>query len=241
MLASMFYTHFNLSGVKFIALKSNELYANSSTTLELVFQIQSKTTHYFLKPIIEVNGILFEPTHFNISENTLSVNVTITPLKRGLFKINNVGIETRFPFSFFTCFTFFNSDINLIVYPEKKVLPPIKINQFPLASQNNEPDVTHRLYKLGDNLKRVDWKKLAQINRWYTKESVGEIDVPIILENEPEAPLEESLSSICSEIQKIRNQGVLFGLIIDGKLKCAPGTGNAHVARCLKELALHGS
>ena len=241
MLASMFYTHFNLYGVKFISIKGNELYANTSTSIELIFQCNTKNTHYLLKPLIKVDGIIFESTFFNISDNTLSVQVNVNPLKRGLFKINNIGLETRFPFSFFSCFTFFTADIQLLVYPEKRIFFPIKIKPFPVANLNNEPDVSHRMYRLGDNLKRVDWKKVAQINRWYIKENIGEVEVPIAFEKEQEAPLEESLSTICSEIQKIRNQDVQFGLIIDGQIKCTPGSGTVHVSRCLKELALHGT
>ena len=241
LLASMFYTHFNLQGVKFHSFKTSELYANSTTALEFIFQRQTNNTHYFLKPIIKTKGLSFDTSSFNISTNTLSVQLKVTPKKRGVFKVESIGLETRFPFNFFTCFTFFNTDINIIVYPEKKSYLAVRAIPFTLENSNEEPDVSHRLYRLGDNLKRVDWKKVAQVNRWYTKETLSEFETPIVFENEPDAPIEESLSSLCCEIQKVRNQNIIFGLSIDGKIKCSPSQGNAHVSRCLKELALHGT
>ncbi len=240
LLASMFYTHFNLQGVRFVSLKSSELYAQTTSSMEFIFQCQAKGTHYFLKPFIKINGFTCETTEFNISENTMSVQIKLTPHKRGSYTLKSVGLETRFPFNFFSCFTFFSTDISLIVFPEKKSVFPIKISPHPLVNINNEPDVTHRSYRIGDNLKRVDWKKVAQLNRWYTKEDLGEIDVPVILENDIDFPIEDSLSSICAEIQKLRTQGTMFGLVLNGKLKCQPSTGPVHVTKCLKELALHG-
>ena len=237
----MFYTHYNIYGIKFTSLKTNELYVNTTSTIEILFKIQSPKKYYLLTPLIKADGLIFESTFFNINEDILSVLLRVTPLHRGSTNIHSIGIETRFPFNFFTCFTFFNTDLELIVYPEKKSYAPIKITPYTLPNSERESDVAHRAYHLGDNLKRVDWKKVAQSNRWYIKETYGETNLPITFENVQGLSLEESLSTLCYEIQKIRNQNIFFGFIVEGKLICTPNAGTAHVNKCLKELALYGN
>jgi uncharacterized protein (DUF58 family) len=121
-LGSMFYTHFNLSGLSLTSAQFPPLYVNENGILTLHFTSTNAQGHYFIRPVFKSLRIKINhpQTTFSISsKDSSTIGVSIQGLKRGQENIQTIYVETLFPFNFFRCFTFFRIDQNCLIYPER--------------------------------------------------------------------------------------------------------------------------
>ena len=238
-LGSMFYTHFNLSGLTLKSAQFPPLYVNESGLLNLSFKSSNAQGHYFIRPYFKSSTIkLLEPNKtFPISskDNTV-VNISIQAISRGHDNIKSIYIETLFPFNFFRCFTFFKIDQSCLIYPERSDLRLHEEIELIEEGREEGDDFFIREYQIGDSLKRVDWKKLAQTNRWYTRQFQTARPNPILLILN-ETPLEDTLKSICFTMHILHQQDVKYGLKLGHKILISPDHSSRHLNNCLRELA----
>lgn len=238
-LGSMFYTHFNLNGMALDNAQFSPLYVNENGTLTLNFTSSNAQGHYFIRPYFKSSKIkLNDPSKtFPISskENTM-LNISIQGLTRGQETIQTIYVETLFPFNFFRCFTFFKIDQNCLIYPERSDLRLHEEVELVEDSREEGDDFFIRDYLVGDSLKRIDWKKLAQTGRWYTRQFQTTTPNPILLVLD-KTPLEETLKSICFSIHILHQQNVRYGLKLGQKIFISPENSPRHLNHCLKELA----
>lgn len=245
-LASMFYTHFNLQGLRLTSTQIMPIHANEASLLTLHFKTQSSLGHYFLKarlsnPLIKN---VEEPTFsFKASENKrLSVDIKVVGIKRGSLALEKICIETLFPFHLFKCFVFFNANIPLIVFPEKKDLRLHRCEVSPEEKLHNGDDFVLNDFRSGDPLKRVHWKKLAQSNRWYSKHLISPDPDAVILSlgksSLSAAELEAQLCSITFNLYRLYTENIRFGLDL-GKIKVRPDCSKKHLLHCLDVLAVY--
>lgn len=238
-LGSMFYTHFNLSGLTLENAQFPVLHVNENGVLTLHFSSSNSQGHYFIRPYFKSSKIkVLDPfkTFPISSKESTELNVSVEGLARGQDNIQAIYIETLFPFNFFRCFTFFRIDQACIVYPERT---DFRLHEeVELVEDNREDgdDFIIRDYLLGDSLKRIDWKKLAQTNRWYTRQFQTSKPNPILLILD-KTPVEETLMSICFSIHKLHQQNVKYGLKLGDKIFISPENSQGHLNTCLKELA----
>ena len=109
-LGSMFYTHFNLSGIILDSVQFPPLHVNEHGTATLHFSTKNAQGHSFIRAYFQSN--IFE---INNKKNTFQIEfgtsttafISLKGIKRGTEKIQSLYIETQFPFNFFRCFTFF--------------------------------------------------------------------------------------------------------------------------------------
>ena len=123
--ASMFYTHFNLQGLKLISAKIQPLHACDNGILTLQFKTTSGLGHFFIGIRIKNNLIEIQKHSFSFPPNngsykSLKVDIPIKATKRGLVTIDRICIETLFPFHLFCCFAYFKPPLVITIYPEKK-------------------------------------------------------------------------------------------------------------------------
>ncbi|MDO9183974.1 MAG: DUF58 domain-containing protein, partial [Bacteriovorax sp.] len=219
-LGSMYYTHFNLQGLKLVSAKISPLYTKSSGILTLQFNTTSSLGHFFLR--LKINNAhisVMDPLQmfsFNSSSNSsrsFKIDLPIMGIKRGDYKLNRICIETLFPFHLFRCFVFYDPVIHIVVYPEKKNL---NIHDTKLLTEeiNNEgDDFILRNFQTGDSLKRVHWKKLAQTNQWFSKNLMTPKASPVLLSLIPEEvniSTENQLSSICFALCELHFQNIPY-------------------------------
>jgi uncharacterized protein (DUF58 family) len=241
-LGSMFYTHFNLQGLKLISAKINPLHVNEMGSLSIQFQTTSSLGHYFLKLKFDHDFINIDPTFsFTFEPNSLNmlkVDIPIKGLKRGVSTVHKLTIETHFPFHLFRSFCYFNPHLPVIVYPAKIDLNIHQSLKLDKIKENEGDDFILNNFKRGDSLKRVHWKKLAQTNRWYSKNIVAPKSSPLILSLNTNSSynIEDQLSSICSALYQIHAQDTEYGLTL-GDIHLGPNHSNQHLTVCLKALA----
>ena len=240
-LASMFYTHFNLTGLKLKAIKLPSLHAKENGNMSLYFTTSNSQGHFFIKPkfkskLIKITDEL--KTYEISTEKNLIIEVPITAFHRGKDNIDSLYIETLFPFNFFRCFTFFKVDQDLMVYPERSNLKLHEEIELVENSSEEGDDFFIRDYQLGDSLKRVDWKKHAQTNQWYTRQFQNAKPNPILLVLD-KTPLEDTLKSICYSLHTLHNTNIKYGIKLKTDVLISPSHSPKHLEHCLRELAAY--
>jgi uncharacterized protein (DUF58 family) len=248
-LGSMYYTHFNLQGLKLISAKLPPVHVNNKGLLTLHFKSKSKMGHYFLK--LKLKNSLFKteedllPFSFDADfHNELTINIPVVGVRRGQGVLSNICIETYFPFHLFRCFVYFKPQLDVIIYPEKKDLQIHHAETVREENSYDDNDYILNNYQLGDSLKRVHWKKLAQTNRWYSKIHIAPKLNPIMLSLDltqiQVLSIEEQLSSLSSALYQLHFQNIKYGLKFNDFL-IPPNHSAQQLSRCLKALAVYES
>lgn len=238
-LASMFYTHFNLSGLSLDSAQFPALHVNENGNLALHFSSKNAQGHYFIRAYFKsklVEMIEKEKTFtVNFNEKT-TVNIPLNGIMRGQETIASIYIETLFPFNFFRCFTFFRVDQECLIYPERLNLKLHEEIEIVESTLEEGDDFFIRNYQVGDSLKRIDWKKLAQTNQWYTRQFQSAKPNPILLVLE-KPPIEDTLKSICFSIHTLHQQNIKYGIKLRHDILITPENSPRHLNECLRELA----
>ena len=238
-LGSMFYTHFNLSGLKLESVISPQIHKGEDRELSLYFSSSNSQGNFFLKPSFKSNLVTIQnqkKTYEISSANNFSIKILIHGKNRGCESINKIYLETLFPFNFFRCFTFYSIDLRLFVFPEIKSGSSFQKSVVPDLINKESDEFFIREYQTGDSVKRVDWKKLAQTNKWYTRQYVAINPEPVIFSCDDNAS-EELLSSLCFSIHEMQTRNIPYGLKLGSKSFIAPGNSPLHLLNCLRELA----
>ena len=239
-LGSMFYTHFNISGLKLESAQFSSVHVNEDGILNLYFSSANSQGHFFIRPSFKSQLVKINNDHqsFPINSKHLHLKISIKGSLRGCEKIKSLYVETLFPFNFFRCFTFFKINQECYVYPEAKNLHLHTEEELTENTKQDGDDFYLRDYLPGDSLKRVDWKKLAQTNRWYTRQFQNTNPSPVMLILD-KTPVEETLQSICFAIHTLHHQNIRYGLKLKSDVIISPENSPRHLTRCLKELAVY--
>ncbi len=249
-LGSMYYTHFNLHGLKLVSAKLSAFHVGETGHLCLTFKTNSSLGHHFLN--LEFNNetslrIENEKHSFSITpvnfDKTLSIKIPVHALKRGNFKLSSLYLETLFPFHLFRTFTYLDPQIDVIIYPKKSGRHGhnIKIVNEDLRDEGEDFLLTE--FQLGDSLRRVHWKKLAQTNRWYSKNLTAQPALPVILsfsdKDISHQQKEAELSSMAHNLYELHFQDLKYGLVLSEKLFITPAHSLNHLNNCLRLLACY--
>ena len=235
----MFYTHFNISGLSLVSAHLPSLHVKEDGVLTLFFKTRNAQGNYFIKPsfkssLLKINN---EKITFPISfGNESQINLPVTAIKRGHENLQSIYIESLFPFNFFRCFTFFRIDQDFYVYPERENLGIHEEIEISENDQGEGDEFFLRDYQVGDSLKRVDWKKLAQTNRWYTRQFQAAKPSPRMLVMN-QTPKEETLKSICYALHSLHQQDIKYGIKLNEDVLIVPENSPMHLIHCLRELA----
>jgi uncharacterized protein (DUF58 family) len=243
-IGSMYYTHFNLQGLKFISARIHPLHANENGVLSLTFKSRSALGHHFLgvrfkNKFIQTLNSQFSFS-FNAQENLLKVDIPLVATERGVGKLPRIIVETFFPFHLFRCFVYFSSELPLIIYPERKDYQLHDKTSSSEEKHNDGDDFYLKNYQAGDSLKRIYWKKVAQSNQWFSKKLINPDLAPVMLslssEKHSKQELEKELSSLCFALHQLHSQNIKYGLKL-GAFEISPDHSTPHLNLCLKALA----
>lgn len=243
-IGSMYYTHFNLQGLKLFTSKINPLHAQENGVLILQFKSHSALGHHFIGVSLKNDLIQTadENFHFSIKEhqNSFRAEVPVKSNKRGVTQLKRICVETRFPFHLFRAFTYFDLDLKMIVYPEKLSLDVHSETSLAEEKGGNDDDYYLKNFNPGDSLKRIHWKKYAQTGKLLSKQMISNEELPVVLgfssEDLTAAEKEKELSSICFALHHLHSQNMNYGLALD-KVAVEPGHSQTHLNNCLRALA----
>ena len=174
------------------------------------------------------------------------VNLAFMPPQRGLHRLPCLTAETRFPLGTFRVWTLWRPAAQVLVYPTPEVpSAPLPQGQAHEGSAHaiataiqGEPDGL-RVYRRGDALKTIVWKKAAKTGELVSRDSQTLQQQTLWLDqhhtalNQPEA----QLSRLCAWVLQAEKLGLIYGLRLKQQ-EISPANGAAHQQRCLQALAL---
>jgi hypothetical protein len=185
----------------------------------------------------------------------VDVQVSVTPLRRGLFRFEGLVLARTDPFGLFRAFARYPAPDTVLILPKRYSLPPVVLpgtmrfqqGGVALASNVGQSDefVSLREYRRGDPIRRIHWRSWARIGKPIVREFEDEFfsRYALVLDtfsDEPYSePFEEAVSVASSFACAIRTQESLLDLLFVGtQAYCfTAGRGLAHVDQMLEILA----
>lgn len=166
---------------------------------------------------------------------------------RGLHTLPTVLVSTLFPLGCFRVWSLWRPASKLMVYPQVEAKAPALplsaqegTGQHKLAaSQASQEQDLLRPYRVGDPLKNIVWKKVARSGELISREAQSNQSPSVWLSPELTGlpTLEAQLSRLCAWIVQAEQQNLRYGLRLQHH-ELAPSSGAAHLALCLRALAL---
>lgn len=162
----------------------------------------------------------------------IEVRVELTPLRRGVLRLNGVTLARPDPLGLFRAFTTIPSPQTAMVLPRRYPLPPIALpgtmkyqaGGIALASNVGQSDefVALRDYRHGDPLRHIHWRSWAKAGKPVVREFEDEFFVrhALILDTFSDHPrtdvFEEAVSVAASFAYSVRTQESLLDLLFVG-------------------------
>ena len=185
----------------------------------------------------------------------IEVQITVTPLRRGLFRLEGIILARTDPFGLFRAFAKIPAPETMLILPKRYPLPEIVLpgemrfqeGGVAMASNVGQSDefVSLREYRRGDPLRRIHWRSWARAGKPIVREFEDEFFSrhALVLDTFCEEPFseafEEAVSVAASFACAIRTQESLLDLLFVGaQAYCfTSGRGLAHVDQMLEILA----
>ncbi len=236
-LGSMFYTHYNLKGLNLLFAGISDGFEKESNHLKLSFTSRNPNGHDRL----EVEPFHYDLISFSNDEfsyknhnpiDTHEMNLTFR--NRGQKKLQYICVSTKFPLSFFKAFTYFKIECSFYNFPERANhhIPILCESQ---GQIDDSDDTELKEYKIGDPLRRVDWKKLAKSNIWYTKAFSGHDFKQIYFNIDSDYENKENLlKQVSYSISTAEVNNLEYGLKINKQIVIEAGKGSLHQENCLR-------
>jgi uncharacterized protein (DUF58 family) len=179
----------------------------------------------------------------------------LTPLRRGLLRLNATTVACPDPFGLFRSLRRISQPASILILPKRHAMPGFELpgtmkyqlGGVSLASSVGESEefVSLREYRPGDPLRRIHWKSFAKLGKPIVKEYQEEFFVrhALILDTfggtDHEAIFEEAVSIAASLAWTIQNQDSLLDLMFVGpEAYCfTSGRGVGHIEQMLEILA----
>jgi len=183
------------------------------------------------------------------------VQVMVTPLRRGLLRLEGLTLARTDPFGLFRAFAKFPLPETILILPKRYPLPDIALpgamkyqeGGVALASNVGQSDefVALREYRRGDPLRRIHWRSWARTGKPIVREFEDEFFArhALVLDTFCDEPysetFEEAVSVAASFASGVRTQESLLDLLFVGsQAYCfTVGRGLAHADQMLEILA----
>jgi uncharacterized protein (DUF58 family) len=174
-------------------------------------------------------------------------SIAVPAPRRGRLACGRIEIFTRYPVGLFHAWSYFDFGLTAIVYPRPDLtagLPPqnsLSGDDEGIPVPGDDDFNALRGYRPGDPPRQIAWKALARGDDLLTKEFQATASAELWLDwFDARAPDPESRLSILAHwVIETERLGQSYGLRLPGT-SIPSGRGDAHRARCLEALALHG-
>ena len=189
-----------------------------------------------------------DPVLFALSASTgRMLEVTVPTAGRGILRLPQWELRTRYPFGWFRAWTYVHSPIDVFVAPSPAGELAIPAAAGAAAGQRSESRIDGeedfaglRTYRPGDALKQMAWKVIARGQEPAVRHYGGLAAEAEWLDWEslPGVDTEARLQQLCRWVLDSDARGRRFGLRLPG-LTIDPAVGPAHRRACLRALAGH--
>jgi uncharacterized protein (DUF58 family) len=241
-MVSMHHCNRNLLGLQVDAATEADAFAGGAGRFEFLLQNDSKVDRRDVE-ILCLSGSALRSVPARSSE---SMPVDVTTVARGIIRLAQFELRTRYPFGWFHAWTYVQAALTLYVAPA-----PRGNRTLPSAGGHGSASRTEargdedfsglRAYQPGVPLKHMAWKVLARGGEAAVRSYTGLAAQPEWLEWSAleGQDTETRLSQLCLWVLESEAAQRPYGLRIPGK-EIAPARGGAHRYTCLRALAAHG-
>jgi uncharacterized protein (DUF58 family) len=176
-----------------------------------------------------------------------SVHLSLVPPQRGWHTVPLLVVTTVFPFGLFRAWTVWRPASRLLAWPRPETPAPALPPASPLPGEMASAQRAHgtefdgvRLYRRGDSMRQVVWKKVARTGQLVSRETSASAAQELWLDwsTAPAADAEHRLSRLAAWVQSAEHGGLRYGLRLPGR-EIAPGQGEMHRRAALDALATH--
>lgn len=240
---SILHTHRNLRGLVFRPGQPRPVFSGEVAQFPTLIDNPAARTRFSVS-LLEKGGT---PVVFDVpSQGNFVVEFPRTSVKRGLFPLERLTVETRFPLGLIRAWANLQLDQHCLVYPQPEGTATPAPSSLATGDASgsgiaaaHEDFASLRPYRSGDSLRQVHWKALAREQGLVSKEFEGEAKGELWLEWDRLGGLdtERRISRLCRWVLTAEQEGWIYGMTIPGR-RILPGRGQAHVHRCLEALAL---
>ncbi len=189
---------------------------------------------------------------------TVTLGVPVVSSRRGRIRLSTIRVATRFPFGVFTKIVRVRQDQDLIVFPALgRLLTDVRLTSrssdasggtWAARSAGDEEFYGVREYRIGDNPRRIHWRRSARTGQLMIREMARtrehQLWCVVNTRVNPRDPrqtdrLELAISCAATVICDALEHGVKIGLICNGEpmVVLPPTSGRTRRARLLGELA----
>lgn len=182
-----------------------------------------------------------------------SLTLSTRAQHRGWLAAPRVRLQTRFPLGLFRAWSYWQPDMQVLVYPQPESdappLPQAALDRSDGTGHAGEEDFAGvRGYQAGDSLKRLAWRQIAKLDpqsshALISKEFEGGAASDIVLDYHrmpAHLDTEARLSRLTRWVIEAESRGISYGFCL-GNLALPAARGPAHQQACLRALALYGA
>jgi uncharacterized protein (DUF58 family) len=241
---------YNLKRLKVNFIPPKEVWCCKENPFELIIRNQKRIPSFLIRVILPLKNTL--SGIIPKVEKLYKGQIFIKPTRRGLLKINEIYLESDFPFGFFTRRLKVKTDLEVVIFPK-----PIEV-KIPVLKQLHRGKLEKTTSTLkgkklsGDTVEGIKeysneprnliyWKAFARTGQLYAKEVSSEErlrEFTIDLETLPGKTLEEKIGQATYLVLKLHRMGFAVGLKYSNKVKIEPAYGGEHLKKLLTTLAL---
>ena len=247
--AGMHLGHRSLRGITLQLQAPSAVFAGSSVALKVQLRNPQALARYGLG--LAVHGAARPDWRWADvpAFDTTEVEIRLPAPQRGCHRIPALTIETRYPLGTFRVWSIWRPASRYWVYPQPEAhapaLPAPSRQPHGVAvwvrSGGEELDGI-RLYRRGDSLKRLVWKKMGKGRQWLSRDGAGTepqalwLDFDQCDDRNRRASTEQRLSRLTAWVLQADARGLAYGLRLPGQ-QWGPAAGAAHRTVCLTALA----
>lgn len=240
---AMHISHATLRGLNMNLVAPDAVFTGSTAIIGIKMNNSGKRTRYGVGLAVQGSGQWAWADVPPLGSST--VQVAFNPPRRGMYRVPTLTAETRFPLGTFRVWTVWRPAAQVLVYPApESPAPPLPSGE--LQSRGTASAVRQasgdfdgvRVYRRGDPLKHIVWKKWAKSDELVSRETSQAHGQTLWLDARETGLIdpEKQLSRLCAWVLQADQAELDYGLRLSG-LEIAPAYGEAHRKRCLQALA----
>jgi len=242
-LVTMHHCNRNLLGLQVDVTTEVDAFAGREASFEFVLRNDSEVE----RRDVEIRCLAAAGVRSVPARSSEAVLVAVRVPRRGIVRIAQFELRTRYPFGWFHAWTYVQGALTVYVAPAphgSRTLPAVAGSGTGSRSETrgDEDFAGLRAYEPGVPLKHMAWKVLARggepaVQSYTSLAALPEWLEWSALEGED---TERRLSQLCLWVLESESAQRIYGLRIPGK-EIPPGRGAAHRFACLRALAMFGS
>jgi uncharacterized protein (DUF58 family) len=241
-LVTMHHCHRNLLGLQVDVTTEADAFAGREASFEFVLRNDSGVE----RRDVEICCLAAAGMRCVPARSSEAVPVAVPVPRRGIVRIAQFELRTRYPFGWFHAWTYVQGALTAYVAPSphgSRTLPAVAGSGTGSRSETrgDEDFAGLRAYEPGVPLKHMAWKVLARggepaVQSYTSLAALPEWLEWSALEGED---IESRLSQLCLWVLESESAQRIYGLRIPGK-EIPPARGAAHRFACLRALAMFG-